>query len=428
MVDKSVSLATKWGKRLGIICMSSAILLNPLVIEYLFSADRNISSVIIKSLLLLLEIILFFFGMLLYMRPDMLISRWKEILIFLIISLICFLVLDLVFLGSFTQSKICMGFDKELGWDNKKNCQNIFTAPEYKTKIMTNSWGMREIEEFNLTTEKYRIALIGDSFVWGTGVQEDERFGEQLQKLLGDQFEVMNFGVVGYGTDQELLKTKKDVVQFKPQIIIVHFFLNDLENIQALKQYGKNKPRYTLENGSLSLGGYPLIKEGFGVNPFNHITFLLAFLSERFFPPKEGHQVYMQELHINLLKKENTLIDVFALNHMLYHEINKVAKENNSSVVLVNIPAVEQFISQEDLQEYFNLSIDEIDVERTGKALEHAARDLNITYVDLYPILKKQGGIENYFTQDTHLNQKGNQIVAKEIYNSIVTKIIASSR
>ncbi|HUR29275.1 MAG TPA: hypothetical protein VM509_13895, partial [Planctomycetota bacterium] len=87
--------------------------------------------------------------------------------------------------------------DALLGWTNARN----FRSPDGTQTF--DSRGLRGAREFTeLPAEgKLRVALFGESFVLGEEVADDEAFAARLEAL-EPRFEVMNFGVSGYGTDQ----------------------------------------------------------------------------------------------------------------------------------------------------------------------------------------------------------------------------------
>jgi hypothetical protein len=101
--------------------------------------------------------------------------------------------------------------------------------------IHTNSEGMRGPE---VTREKppgvVRIAALGDSFTFGHGVADGECFPVRLQELLdehlgGGRFEVLNFGITGYSTQDEARLLEARVMAFSPDVVVVTYVLNDPE-------------------------------------------------------------------------------------------------------------------------------------------------------------------------------------------------------
>jgi len=47
---------------------------------------------------------------------------------------------------------------------------------------------------------------VGDSFTFGQEVTYEESWGYLLEKALGSEFQVLNFGVAMYGVDQAYLR------------------------------------------------------------------------------------------------------------------------------------------------------------------------------------------------------------------------------
>ena len=75
------------------------------------------------------------------------------------------------------------------------------------------------------------IVLIGDSYVEGGYVSDDQVVSRFLQDRLGRP--VANLGVAGYGTAQELVVLKRDAMPLAPRVVIWFFFEgNDLYNDQ----------------------------------------------------------------------------------------------------------------------------------------------------------------------------------------------------
>ena len=155
-------------------------------------------------------------------------------------------------------------FDKKLGWKNKSNYSGIFKRQEFENKISINSKGMRykEIQK-EKSKNKKRIAIMGDSFTWGVGVKDSERFSDIVEKNNIGNYEVLNFGVSGYGPLRFFLQLDK-VLEFNPDIILLTFCLgNDFADNVFYKRYGYYGPYTVYDNKSeLEIYGYPLPKSG----------------------------------------------------------------------------------------------------------------------------------------------------------------------
>ncbi len=146
--------------------------------------------------------------------------------------------------------------DLELGWFPKKNSTKKFEGSKI-IDVTHNSLGFRDIEY--QPNNKPNIIFLGDSFTWGYDVQVDERFTEKLRRKFQNKFNILNFGVSGYGTDQEFLLLKKYYDQFKPKIVFVIFCNNDFyNNSNNIVYNGYQKPYFVSENDKLEVKGLPI--------------------------------------------------------------------------------------------------------------------------------------------------------------------------
>jgi len=80
-----------------------------------------------------------------------------------------------------------------------------------------------------------RIAVLGDSFTFGLGANDDESYPAQLERILADavrkgRVEVINAGVPGTGTGEEALYYDIWVKRFHPQVVVLTVYRNDVEN------------------------------------------------------------------------------------------------------------------------------------------------------------------------------------------------------
>lgn len=103
-----------------------------------------------------------------------------------------------------------------------------------------------------------RIALLGDSFIEAFEVPFDSTVGQvlarRLSALRGAPVEVLNFGVGGYGTTQELLTLRSQVWKYTPDLVLLAVTTgNDItDNYRSLSQ-GSYRPYYVYQGSDLVL-------------------------------------------------------------------------------------------------------------------------------------------------------------------------------
>ena len=94
--------------------------------------------------------------------------------------------------------------------------------------VSINSLGFREREIEPKDPNRYRIAVIGDSFTWGQGIEARERFSNLLEGFLGPRYEVLNFGIPGNNMPEHL--NELDVVlKLLPDFVLLQLYINDFE-------------------------------------------------------------------------------------------------------------------------------------------------------------------------------------------------------
>lgn len=151
-------------------------------------------------------------------------------------------------------------FDPILGWAHDPDNHGVLRRSEFSNDININRYGMRYRDiPIDPSENKVRVAVMGDSFTWGIGVQDSDRFTERTEGITSNKFELLNFGVSGYGPLQHLLNLDH-VLKFKPKIVLLTFSLgNDFVDNVFWRRYGYYKPYVTkVSNAGLEIEGYPL--------------------------------------------------------------------------------------------------------------------------------------------------------------------------
>jgi lysophospholipase L1-like esterase len=98
-------------------------------------------------------------------------------------------------------------------------------------------------------SDAYRIALLGDSLIEGAHVAPELVVNRVMERLLHErgheQVEVLNFGIAGIGTTQQLLLYEQRVRQFDPDAVVLVFLrANDVLNNSSTLQpriYGSRR-------------------------------------------------------------------------------------------------------------------------------------------------------------------------------------------
>jgi hypothetical protein len=150
--------------------------------------------------------------------------------------------------------------DPQLGWSLRPGA-SAWNVSEGEAFVQVNRHGQRDVEwTIEKSPGKYRIAVLGDSMVAAAQVPLEQRFTEVMSRELAGctqrPVEVLNFGVGGYSTAQELLQLRSRVWAFQPDLVVLSvYFGNDLyDNTRALDYTAPaRRPFFVLKDGNLIL-------------------------------------------------------------------------------------------------------------------------------------------------------------------------------
>ena len=120
------------------------------------------------------------------------------------------------------------------GYTHKKNfSQNYLYSNSKENFIMnvkTNSYGHRyyEYDKNKLSDSNYKkIMLLGDSFIFGHGINMNEHITSYLDSLLDTNYVIINAGIGGWGTLQETKYAINHFNKFNPDVIALFYCNND---------------------------------------------------------------------------------------------------------------------------------------------------------------------------------------------------------
>ncbi|MEL7034223.1 MAG: SGNH/GDSL hydrolase family protein [Cyanobacteria bacterium J06592_8] len=160
--------------------------------------------------------------------------------------------------GNFSPSFYTVS-DPNLGWKNRPGASGWWRQ-EGEAYIEINSQGLRDKVYSKIKPENtIRIAVLGDSFTLAVQVPVEQTYWSVMENELKScsalqekDIEVINFGVDGYGTAQELLKLRQEVWNYNPDIIVLSFFIgNDIIDNSAKLESNHYRPFFVNKDGEL---------------------------------------------------------------------------------------------------------------------------------------------------------------------------------
>lgn len=295
-----------------------------------------------------------------------------------------------------------------IGYIPKANLKKEFKNREFRTTIETNSRNMRDREyPLEKIPGKKRIAVFGDSFVFGWGVENDETFSEILENQKLKDTEVLNFGVSGYGAHQELERLKREGLLFSPDVVL--FFLYGFpegypedEGDKFLMASDGSLYRVRPDPPDAGFRGkiagvlrhsylYRLLREGIGI--------LLEAMSSKTEEPVVFDQPESRAGGLKILE-----------------ELKALGQEHRFTPVVVWIPTKEVFKNNGDPE--------------SVPAAEYCEKN-ELLFLNLVPSLieyRKLTGRSPYFRIDDHWNKYGHRVTAEVLKNFLTEKGLADAK
>ena len=301
-------------------------------------------------------------------------------------------------------------YSKTLGWEP----QPLFSNNKYQY----NRHGARSNRNYttNAPKQKHRILCFGDSYTHCDDVTHENTWQNKISKLSSD-YEIINFGVSGYGLDQAYLRylQKKDIYK-DSKVVVIGYMTENINRSQNVFRpfYNINtkipltKPRFQLVKNKLLLYENPLALMDYNLlltKP--HETILKLGKHDFFFQNQYKSSIF-------------DLLPSVCLIKTLQH-IRKFDFYHSSSLDLVcrtfqkfyqdvkNSGAIPVIVIFPNIYDVKNLP--------TGKyyqPLLTRLQNLKYTYIDIAEAFRHVDHPKKYFAS-AHYNALGNQIVAEAI-------------
>jgi lysophospholipase L1-like esterase len=112
--------------------------------------------------------------------------------------------------------------DPFLAWKNQANLR--------QEPYLTTSQGIYSPHEiaYERDGKRYRLLILGDSSTAGLGIdRQSDTWPQVLQRLLGEQFEIVNAAVIGYSTEQARAALVREYYKYRSDGVLFYLGNND---------------------------------------------------------------------------------------------------------------------------------------------------------------------------------------------------------
>lgn len=109
------------------------------------------------------------------------------------------------------------------------------TSRDGSWEFRTNAQGFRDDDNYTYAKSPgtIRVLVLGDSHTAGYEVSQEATFPEVIERYLrlrGVRVEVLNTGISGFGTAEQLAFLENEGVRYQPDVVVLGFFANDYED------------------------------------------------------------------------------------------------------------------------------------------------------------------------------------------------------
>ncbi len=168
--------------------------------------------------------------------------------------------------------------------------------------------------------QQIKVACVGNSITWGHGIQDRSHntYPAQLQQLLGDGFDVRNFGNNGKcaqdEADDPYTKTKEyaDALAFLPDIVIIKLGTNDSkpQNWKDTKRFKRGLEKIAVSFSKLSSN--PRIIMALPASAFSHAWAInYSIITAGIIPACQQIAAHHKWQVVDLHQKTSTLSNLF---------------------------------------------------------------------------------------------------------------------
>ena len=279
-----------------------------------------------------------------------------------------------------------------------------------------------------------RIAIVGDSYVHGAFVDREAHFAARLARGLearGANAEVYRFGMDGAPLSQYLNMLRREVVAYRPDIVVIPLIHNDFD-----ESYRFLKTRYASSFMKLERGGDGKVRE---VSPvafepgvadvlrqsaaFRYVYYetglylrLKDLVSRHFWGGEEMFDPAFISSAVDVRKIRDHDANRFFARYTL-GEIKQLSRTHGFKVLFLMDGVREAVYAMEPRERW--------EVARLNEIAGALTRELGLAFVDLQDAFAAdygRNGERFEFSYDWHWNERGNLVVAEVVERELVMR------
>ncbi|MCB9653972.1 MAG: hypothetical protein H6729_07595 [Deltaproteobacteria bacterium] len=233
----------------------------------------------------------------------------------------------------------------------RPNTEFFHESVDGRWKFTTNAQGFRDTEDYAREKPKgvLRVIALGDSHTEGFEVRQDRTYPEIIEQSLkkhGLKAQVLNTGISGFSTAEELAFLENDGLKYAPDVVVVGFFANDFEDNVKAGLFG-------LESGAL-VTKKTTHQPGVRVLDVINSVFLLRWLSENSYFYSLGlNTAWSTAKSVLLSESENAIATEYsipteevgdykrALAEVLFERLHAVCGAHKIPLIVLDIPSMD---------------------------------------------------------------------------------------
>jgi hypothetical protein len=329
---------------------------------------------------------------------------------------------------------------------------------EYINQIAINELGLRDREiGYEKPAGTRRILVLGDSFVEGAQVPFDSMLTRRLAaELCGSSLdttcEVINAGVSGWGTAQELVYLRHEGLRYQPDAIVLIFYTgNDVpNNTERIKRTegGPRKPTFELtDHGELREVPFRAraLREEEWLDTLRRTSLLFAALDRAIFVDVAGrlaneplddvsddseHQLVLHELPVYSARVPERWEAAWTITEALISAVSNEAERAGVPFLLVDAPTKWEIYSDdwESMKQRNGLPSSGWNMDGPRRRLASFASRAGIEWLDLRPAMDAAAdGPRLYFHQDIHWTSEGHRVAAAQVARALLQQSAAAT-